>query len=455
MGLATTTKTVRTTAGEDLGLRQRIAMGGQGTIWLAHDGKRVVKLYHDRVVRQAGDQAVRHRLRELNGLPLEGLAVARPLALLAQPDYGYVAEFFPERETIGALLKPSPTSDPASWWHESGGLRRRLRLLAGLAETLKTIHSRGLTYGDLSESNVLIRSDAASAEAVLIDVDNVTHHGRNGCAIQTPWFGAPEVVRGEVKTSAVTDAWSFAVLVAWCLQLEHPFTGMATHESEARQVAALEGRLAWADDVNDDTNRRTVGLTPDVVMSKRIYGLLQRTFGKRGRVEPASRPALFEWTDALHRASDRTIDCRVCGLSTFDALVRCPWCQSPRRRHARLNLHRWLPGRRPAYEPTSCYGVSFDVTPGAEYTLTRRVTHGATGPRMNEPVVVMRVVKRGFEVRAAAAAAEPVRLRRPSDGDSHLLGTDFVPFVASEHHLHFGALDAPHRLGALTIVEGG
>lgn len=41
----------------------------------------------------------------------------------------------------------------------TGGLHRRLRLLAKLARTLAKLHGRGLAYGDLSPANIFVSKD--------------------------------------------------------------------------------------------------------------------------------------------------------------------------------------------------------------------------------------------------------------------------------------------------------
>lgn len=260
VAVAPTLQTVRTATGEVVRLVRRIAVGGQGEVWLAEDGCRIAKILLPDVVRQLGVPVVRERLARLMALPLDGLDVCRPTGLLAEPDFGYVADFLANHQPISALMAPLPDSSPMSWWHETGGLRRRVRLLANIADTLRVLHTRGLVYGDLSEANVLVHANATSEVATLIDLDNVTHHGTSRHAIQTPWFGAPELVCGDGMPSMATDAWSFAVLVSWCLQLCHPFMGGAVEDDDDGQAAAFRGELPWVDDLDDRRNKRTTGL---------------------------------------------------------------------------------------------------------------------------------------------------------------------------------------------------
>src|SRR5437879_3728252 len=63
--------------------------GGQGAVWLTRNDRRVVKL----LPRKGRVEDLRRHLAYLKQLSLDGLHVARPLALLRPPALGYVSEF--------------------------------------------------------------------------------------------------------------------------------------------------------------------------------------------------------------------------------------------------------------------------------------------------------------------------------------------------------------------------
>jgi len=54
---------------------------------------------------------------------------------------------------------------------QSGGLARRLALLARLARVLASLHGLGIAHGDLSPRNVFVSSTHAHSQVWLIDVD--------------------------------------------------------------------------------------------------------------------------------------------------------------------------------------------------------------------------------------------------------------------------------------------
>lgn len=120
------TRTVTDENGSLHTLARRLSEGGQGVVWLAQGGRRVIKLCSGGSDREA----LRRQIAFVKRLDLRDLHVARPLALLRPPAVGYVAEFLSEMVPIRELLAPPKGSAVAPWYLATGGARRRLRLLA-------------------------------------------------------------------------------------------------------------------------------------------------------------------------------------------------------------------------------------------------------------------------------------------------------------------------------------
>lgn len=164
-------------------LERKIGKGGQGVVWLVKGGRRVVKLL------ERGDpETLRRQFLFVRRLDLSGLHVAKPLAVLKPPRVGYVAEFLGDMTPIGTLLAP-PAKDLMRWHIDTGGLRRRLRLLAHAGEALLGLHGRGVVYGDVSHNNVFVSTPVTAHEAWLIDLDNLAHDSDPRRAIYTPGYG--------------------------------------------------------------------------------------------------------------------------------------------------------------------------------------------------------------------------------------------------------------------------
>ncbi len=383
-------------------LSRRIGVGGQGEVWLVEGGRRIVKL----LARRGDPESLRRQVAFVRRLDLAGLHVARPLAVLRAPHVGYVAEFLGDMVAIGSLLKP-PASGLLQWHIETGGLRRRLRLLAHAGEALLGLHARGVVYADVSHHNVFVSEPVAALEAWLIDLDNLSHESDPRRNIYTPGFGAPEVVAGTAGCTSLSDAWAFAVLVYQALSLVHPFVGdMVTDGEPEMEERAFAGKLPWVGNATDNANRCTTGLPPDLVLGARLLDLARRTF-EDGVHDRKARPGVSEWVERLHAAADQTVACAGCAGTYFVTESACPWCDEPRPRTIAVKLARWQPpgpDRQKAVTGVVQGAVRLGQLPltSAGLHIPRRLTQGISGLSAREPHVELALVERGISVRAVA-----------------------------------------------------
>ena len=126
--------------------------------------------------------------------PLDGLPIAHPLALVTQPQPGYVMELMdgliPMTDLLQVATEALMADEGLSGFIKTGGLLRRLKMLARLARILAELHGRGLAYGDLSPENVFVSRSLEFAEVWLIDADNISsqsYESQNG--LYTPDYG--------------------------------------------------------------------------------------------------------------------------------------------------------------------------------------------------------------------------------------------------------------------------
>lgn len=448
---------LRSSDGLEHVLHRRIGAGGQGEVWLTEGKRRIVKVCYDS--RHANEQ--RRQFAFVKSLPLEKLHVARPVGLLVPPMVGYVAEFLSEMVPMGTLLMPARGVPLPAWHRESGGLRRRLRLLAHAAEALSGLHEIGVSYGDLSDTNVMISADRAFSEAWLIDLDNVRHKTSLADGVFTPHYAAPELERRTGSTSSLTDAWSFAVLACWVLTLGHPFIGDRVDEDAELEAAALAAELPWVGDSDDPSNPTTRGLPIDMVLSAGLRGLAKKTFGRTGRATPAARATVGEWATALHAAADRTITCQACDATFYDRSPICPWCDTARPSHGRVEFYAWVP------EPASTRArgiderhlraiLSFDRRPDATTTVSERQTHLTLGLAGRQPTLHLQATARGVQVTPADGSLVWLQDRAPSrntaqSGFRHLPARG-AHVGAGDQWLHFGPEDQPHRVAVIKEV---
>ena len=389
--------TVTSIHGNRYRLGRELGRGGQGTVFAVEGDRLAVKLLRDRSA--GARERLRDQLAMVARLPLEGLAVARPLEQLRPPHVGYVMELFTGMTSLASLgHPPRGVESVRTWYFEGGGLRRRLRLLARVAEVLSEIHGRGLVYVDPSPFNIFVSSQTEACEVRLIDTDNLRTATQTGRSLFTPGYGAPEIVRGTGVPSSLGDAHAFAVIAFETLALVHPLLGDMVRDGEPElEEQALAGRLPWIDDAGDDRNRSSDGIPRDIVLSLRLRDDFGLTFGA-GLSDPGARPGLSRWAERLHRAADRVVSCPECSGSYFYDRPLCPWCDVPRPGFVFAAVLLWDPERRKmggsgAGELEFTPGIvrnssgkprvvdALAISAGEPAELTERMTHGTSGSK--------------------------------------------------------------------------
>jgi eukaryotic-like serine/threonine-protein kinase len=371
-------------------LTRRIGTGGQGTVWLVQGGRRIVKL----LARREDPERLRRQFAFVRRLDLSGLHVARPIAVLRPPHIGYVAEFLQDMVSIGSLLQ-APLAGLLQWHIDSGGLRRRLRLLAHTGEALAGLHARGVVYADVSHHNVFVSEPVSATEAWLIDLDNLSHESDPRRAIYTRGYGASEIVAGTAGCTSLSDAWAFAVLAYHALTLTHPFVGDLVNDGEPElEDQAFAGKLPWVGCSTDNRNACTAGLPTEIVLGRRLFELARRTF-EDGLIDRKVRPGIAEWVDRLHAAADQTVACPECSGTYFVTESLCPWCDEPQPEVLPVRHARWQPGSG-LVEGAIRIGQLPLTSEGLQ--LSRRVTQGMNGPSAREAHVELALVRKGVSV---------------------------------------------------------
>jgi serine/threonine protein kinase len=290
-------------------LRELLDRGGEGTVWRTDHPDLLVK------IRAEDPEVVRRDLRRVQHLPLQGLAVARPHAVVVGDcGAGFVMELERERWPLQQWLQVD-TTDVLAWWRATGGTEGRLRVLGAAAGVVAQLHRRGVVVGDVSPRNLLVAGPSHPAPVVLIDPDGL-HHAEEPPA-GSPRFSAPhmapEVYGGRAPHDARSDVFALALLIAHALLLEHPFRGSRVVSGSAeREAEALDGTLPWSYDRDDASNPPTTARILEDVVGDELSALLHRTFSA-GRGHPGARPTAAAFAHALHRAADATLRCELCG----------------------------------------------------------------------------------------------------------------------------------------------
>ncbi|OQW85843.1 MAG: protein kinase [Rhodoferax ferrireducens] len=320
-------------------LADKLAIGGQGVVFrIQHDSRLLIKVskWPDTDVRT---QAWRKQIEVVHRMPIveNDLPIAMPKTLIVKPRAGYVMELMEGLVPLEDLLLQAQEAfhqgNGLQGFVDSGGLDRRLRLLARLARVLAKLHGLAIAHGDLSPKNIFVSRSHEHAQVWLIDCDNLSYAVRNSnLQLYTPDYGAPELLRGEAGISTYTDVWSFAVMAFQLLTALHPFKGgeMVDQDSEL-ETQALRGELPWVDHPDDERNRAYMGVSRDLVCTPALKQLFDRCF-RVGLINADERPVMSEWAEVLESAAAQQVLCNAvegCG-STFlwNAALVCPFCET-------------------------------------------------------------------------------------------------------------------------------
>lgn len=339
--------------GNSYQLGDMIGSGGQGAVFNVKDNDAVVikALCYDNTDTIVSDEKIYDsfcdKIKKIISVG-EFSNVAVPFVMLQKPLCGYVMlfmtglqpiknDFFPyvHREVIfekgnkktGKILLPDDlktkyervkaergNKDEFIYAYAyNGGVEKKLKCLAKLANILAKFSDKNIVYGDLSPENIYISKDKESHESWLIDLDNLSLASEIEKPVGTPKYMAPEVFKKNVNTN-YSDEYSFAIIAYQYLTYQYPFTGKMEEEysswdeddsnDSAFDDACASGEVPWVWEENDERNRATGGINPHVLLSEGLFQLFDRTFNCQGRNNPKFRPSMWEWYEELVLASE-------------------------------------------------------------------------------------------------------------------------------------------------------
>jgi serine/threonine protein kinase len=153
------------------------------------------------------------------------------------------------------------------------------RVVAGVAEALRSVHQAGIVHRDLKPSNILLGHEGPFVIdfgiAKALDSTSLT---RTGLKVGTPSFMAPEQVRGSISTPAA-DVWALGAVALY----------------------AATGQRAFGEGDTTVVYYRVVHEDPDLSTCPAwLLPLVQACLAK----DPEARPSLQEVLDFLDDAPD-------------------------------------------------------------------------------------------------------------------------------------------------------
>lgn len=322
-------QTVKDTSGRIYHLVKSVGEGAQGVVYETSD-EFIVK--HCFTTKECREELTERFLWIMNQRVPKDARVVTPIAVLDHPHTGYVMKKVKGHEPLTKYVTASTKIPFAEWYnHLTGGLKKRLEIGASLSKCFRNLHLHGLSYVDISPSNVLVARKVKSV--VFIDPDNLTSTGTFKTNILgTPRYIAPELFTGGHQPNSITDTYAFAVILFELLRLGHPLLGEDLLEEEPeREEEALRGEAVYIDHPTDDSNRNTKLLPAKYVFTEELAQLFERMFVD-GLHDYTKRPTMQEFRLACQRAEDLLVDCNNpdCGSSYFleGKEAVCPWCQT-------------------------------------------------------------------------------------------------------------------------------
>lgn len=467
-------------------LKEMLGEGGQGIVFATTNPDIAVKLIAggseqakserketllERLTRGSGallkkgnaeHDKLRTRLETVRTLPHpDDLHLAEPLAMLRE-HVGYTMRLLRDMVPMRTLILPPDPENIAAEYRATGGLRRRLRLLAKTAETLARLHSIPLVYADVSPNNVFVSASVEASEVWLIDADNLHFQSAPGPQVYTPGFGAPEIVAGRAPVSTLSDGYAFAVLAFYVLAQIHPFLGNLVEEGGWEESVDLEeqayaGKLPWVEDKDDDSNWSDAGIQRELVLTPRLTKLFQQTFGA-GRQDAASRPSMLEWAEVLHQCADWTVACESCGSTFYAPRERCPWCaSSPSAQFLYGKFYVWDPELdEESYDAVLAgrpvWHLCMDRN--KEMAIARHAAEPSLLRDGDPPVMTVEVKRRA--IRLTPCDDRVMYACLPREGRTEVIDTakDLpLPSRGKEWLLHFGSPEQIHRVAHFTLIE--
>jgi serine/threonine protein kinase len=314
-----------------------IAEGAQGRTYHLKDEKYIVKLFKKSSLDESD---LKSKIRFLQLLELDKSRYSIPVKLIVKPEIGYVAEFASGMMQIQDLKPNKNISDFSNWYKTSGDLLKRYMVLSDLAKSLRSIHSKGLIYCDLSPLNVFVSQDTSHSNTYLIDLDNLRYKTSVKHNIFTPFYGAPEVVTMKAPNTTMSDCFSFAVMAYELLTFRHPLIGDYVNNGEAElETDALEGKIPWIGNTKDSINS-VAGNNYQCFVSNKLMSLFVRTF-EEGLNDPFERPTMADWFECFNAGLNGLIRCECGHYYLAQANGCCLFCEKQSNSLVHIQIRRW------------------------------------------------------------------------------------------------------------------
>jgi serine/threonine-protein kinase len=228
-------------------LERRLGRGGMGTVYVAVDTS---------LDRRVATKLMREDLVGLAGAAERFQREARAAAAFSHPNVVTVYDFgvsgaraflvmeLLDGRTLRETLQFEGRIEPA----------RTLAVLRDVTSAVEAAHRRQLVHRDLKPENICLVSHGSGESAKVLDFGLAKFlapndgqlplpHATGGAVLGTPWYMAPEQLRGE-EPDPSWDLWALAVIAFEMLTGSHPFASVAPGSLWRADPRAPDPRLA-------------------------------------------------------------------------------------------------------------------------------------------------------------------------------------------------------------------
>ncbi|MFD6449028.1 protein kinase [Promicromonospora sp. NPDC060204] len=193
----------------------RIGAGGMGAVYLAETrtGRKLALKAILREHVQDPEFRTRFRREAAAAMKVRGRFLATLIDADPDGDQPWLAVEYVAGPALSAVVRtqgPLPEPDVR-------------RILAGVAEALRSVHQVGIVHRDLKPSNILLAQDGPYViDFGIAQGSDSTSLTRTGLKVGTPAFMAPEQVRGSLATPAA-DVWALGAVALYAATGQRAF----------------------------------------------------------------------------------------------------------------------------------------------------------------------------------------------------------------------------------------
>ncbi len=311
---------IKTAAGEDIEIIEKIGEGGQGIVYrVKYRGKGYALKWYFKTKLKDKDAFYKNLQDNIirQGAPTGAFLWPIAITERAYGSFGYIMELRPENYIDFSLFLLAKV--------RFSGVSAAINAALCIIKGFRALHNRGYSYQDLNDSNFF--ADPETGDVLICDNDNVAPNGSNLGIAGKCRYMAPEVVTGDKMPDTHTDRFSLSVILYMLLFLNHPLEGKRTMapcltEELERRFYGTDPLFVW--DEEDASNRPVRGVHTNEmriwpVFPQFVRDAFTRAFSREALLGPDAdriRIQEKEWQEIFTELRGITVKCG-CGGEAF------------------------------------------------------------------------------------------------------------------------------------------